>query len=49
MTIDTPTRHVTVRYNDHGKERVDDEHLKLPPDLANGMIPTLLKNVHRDA
>src|SRR6202041_3357974 len=40
--------HVTVRYNDHGKERVADDHLELPPDLANGMIPTLLKNVRRD-
>jgi hypothetical protein len=50
MTIDTPTGHVTVRYkNDRGEEKVEDEHLKLPPDLANGMIPTLLKNVQRDA
>ena len=50
MTIDTPTGHVTVRYqNDHGEEKVEDEHLKLPSDLANGMIPTLLKNVQRDA
>jgi hypothetical protein len=50
MTIDTPTSHVTVRYkNDRGEEKVEDEHLKLPPDLANGLIPTLLKNVQRDA
>jgi hypothetical protein len=50
MTIDTPTGHVTVRYkNDHGEEKVEDEHLKLPSDLANGMIPTLFKNVQRDA
>jgi hypothetical protein len=49
MTIDVLTGHVTVRYNDHGKEKVADDHLKLPPDLANGMIPTLLKNVQRDA
>ena len=42
--------HVTVRYkNDHGEEKVEDEQMKLPPDLANGMLITLLKNVRRDA
>jgi hypothetical protein len=46
MTIDRPTGHVVVRYkNDHGEEKVEDEHMNLPPDLANGMIITLLKNV----
>ena len=50
MTIDRPTGHVMVRYkNDHGEEKVEDEHMDLPPDLANGMIITLLKNVRRDA
>ena len=50
MAIDAPTGHVTVRYkNDHGEEKVEDEQMKLPPDLANGMLITLLKNVRRDA
>jgi hypothetical protein len=50
MTIDRPTGHVTVRYkNDHGEEKVEDEHMDLPPDLANGMLITLLKNVRPDA
>ena len=50
MTIDGPTGHVTVRYkNEHGEEKVEDEQLNLPPDLANGMLITLLKNVRRDA
>lgn len=50
MTIDAPTGHVTVRYkNDHGEEKVEDEHMDLPPDLANGILITLLKNVQRDA
>ena len=41
---------VTVRYtNDHGERKVESEHLDLPPDLANGMILTLLKNVRPDA
>ena len=50
MTIDGPTGHVTVRYkNEHGEEKVEDEQMNLPPDLANGMLITLLKNVRRDA
>lgn len=50
MTIDGPTGHVTVRYkNDHGEEKIEDEHMNLPPDLANGMLITLLKNVRRNA
>lgn len=50
MTIDAAAGHVVVRYkNDHGEENVEDEQMKLPPDLANGMLSTLLKNVRRDA
>lgn len=45
MTIAASTGQVTVRYtNDKGEEKVENERMKLPPDLANGMIPTLLKN-----
>jgi hypothetical protein len=37
---------VTVRYSDEdGKENRVEERLKLPPDVANGMIMTLLKNI----
>jgi hypothetical protein len=50
MMIDCPSGHVTVRYeNKDGKEKVEDEHLDLPADLANGLIPVLLKNLQRDA
>jgi len=50
MMIDRPSGHVVVRYkNEHGEEKVEDEHMDLPPDLANGLIITLLKNVRRDA
>jgi hypothetical protein len=50
MMIDVAAGHVTVRYKDeHGKEAVEDEHMDLPPDLANGLIITLLKNVRPDA
>jgi len=49
MTIDQPTGHVTVRYkNDHGEEKLEDEYMDLPPDLANGMIIDSLKNVRPD-
>jgi hypothetical protein len=50
MSIDRRRGQVTVRYADeHGKAKVDVERLELPLDLANGMIITLLKNVHPDA
>jgi hypothetical protein len=50
MTIDRPGGHVVVRYkNEHGEEKVEDEHMDLPSDLANGLIIVLLKNVRRDA
>jgi hypothetical protein len=45
-SIDAITGKVTVRYtDDHGKERVLTEQLKLPPDVANGLVFTLLKDV----
>ncbi len=44
--IEGATGQVTVRYtNDDGKEKVESERLKLPPDVANGMLPVLLKNI----
>ena len=50
MTIDRPTGHVVVRdKNEHGGEKVEDEHMELPPALANGPIITVLKNVRCDA
>jgi hypothetical protein len=46
MTIDRASGRVVVRYtNDHGDEKVEDERMELPDDLANGIILTLLKNV----
>jgi len=50
MTVDAGTGRVVVKYtNDHGEAKVEEETLELPPDLANGMILTLLKNVSPDA
>jgi hypothetical protein len=46
VTVTASTGQVTVRYTqDDGKEKVENEHLTLPPDLANGLVPTLLKNL----
>jgi len=48
-SIDGTSGQVTVRYVDDGKQKVEAEHLELPPDLANGMILTLLKAVRPSA
>jgi hypothetical protein len=46
MTIDGSTGKVRVRYTDgNGEEKETSERFELPPDLANGMIPVLLKNI----
>ena len=46
MTIDGASGQVTVRYAaEDGKEQVASERLKLPANLANGMVPLLLANV----
>ena len=50
MTIDRASGKVTVKYrNDKGEEKVEDEKLDLPDDLANGIIIMLLKNIKPDA
>jgi len=50
MTIDRASGKVTVKYkNDKGEEKVEDEKMELPDDLANGIIITLLKNVTPEA
>jgi hypothetical protein len=50
MSIDGTAGQVTVKYtDDDGHEKTETERLDLPPDLANGMITTLLKNVRADA
>jgi hypothetical protein len=46
VSIDVPAARVTVRYtSDDGKQHDDTEQMKLPPDLANGMLFVLLKNL----
>lgn len=46
LKIDCASGQVTVSYTDeHGKPKVEAERMNLPPDLANGMMLTLLKNI----
>lgn len=49
IMVDAPSAQVTVRYTEDGKEKVLAEKLELPPDVANGILFTLLKNVPRSA
>ena len=45
-SIDVSSGRVTVGYTDEdGTQRVMTERLKLPPDLANGLLLILLKNI----
>ena len=46
ISIDVLSGQVTVRYTgDDGKEQVKAEYMKLPQDLANGILFTLMKNM----
>jgi hypothetical protein len=49
MSIDGSSGEVTVRYADDGKQKVERERIEVPPDLANGLILTLLKNIRSGA
>ena len=49
MTIAVASGRVTVKYTDDGKDKTSDKHMTLPADLANGLLPVLLKNVDRNA
>jgi hypothetical protein len=47
MIIDALKGHVTVRYtDDRGDTKQESEQLNLPPDLANGLVLTALKNAN---
>lgn len=49
VTINGSTGQTTVRYTDgDGQEKIVTERLKLPPDVSNGMLLTLLKNIRSD-
>ena len=45
-SLDVSTGQFTVHYqDDNGKDKVLTEHLEIPADVANGMVPMLLKNL----
>jgi len=50
LTIDARSGQVNVKEtDDNGKEKFESERMKLPPDLANGLVLTLLKNIPENA
>jgi hypothetical protein len=49
VSVDGSTGQVTVRYtDDSGKDKTVAERLKLPANVSNGMVLTLLKNIRPD-
>ena len=48
VSFDTSTGRVIDRYSEKGKTKVDREQMDLPPDLANGLMLTALKNIRTD-
>ncbi len=48
ISFETSSGEVTVRYTDGGKQKVATDRMDLPPDVANGLIFTLLKNIKPD-
>lgn len=49
VSIDVSSGQVTVRSSDGGHEKIEKDHLDLPPDLANGLLLTLLQNLRPGA
>jgi hypothetical protein len=46
ISLDTSTGKVNIQYTDKdGSAKTIDDALKLPPDLANGILPTLLTQI----
>jgi hypothetical protein len=49
LSIDTAKGEVTVHYDDDdGEKKITTDRLDLPVDVANGLVLTLLKNIHPD-
>jgi hypothetical protein len=50
VLIIASTGQVTIRFTDDtGREKIESHRLDLPPDLANGMVINVLKNIRSDA
>ena len=49
VSIDGSSGQITVRYTgDDGKQTAANDRLQLPPDVANGLVLTLVKNIGPD-
>ncbi|MDQ2844726.1 MAG: hypothetical protein M3Y72_27525 [Acidobacteriota bacterium] len=48
VSINAISGQVTVRYKDKDQEKVETDHLDLPPDLANGILLEIVKNIAPD-
>jgi hypothetical protein len=49
ILIDATRNTVTIHADDNGKEKDQTEQIDLPPDLANGMLLVLLRNIASSA
>lgn len=49
MLVDARTGQVTVRSQKNGKEDVKTDHIDLPPDIANGLVPLAIENIPANA
>jgi hypothetical protein len=47
--VDCPSGQVKVRETKDGKDKISTQHMEIPADLANGIVPTLIKNFSDDA
>jgi hypothetical protein len=45
VSINAFTGQVTVRYRDKGQEKIETDRIDIPPDIANGIIFNVLKNI----
>jgi hypothetical protein len=49
ITIDARSQQVSIRGSSNGGEAAKTEHMDLPPDLANGLLFNLIKNLPKDS
>lgn len=45
VSIDVASGQITVHSWDDGKEKVTTDHVDMPPDLTNGLVLTIMKNI----
>lgn len=48
LSMDIAKNEVTVRSTKDGKEEIKTEQLRLPPDLYNGMVTAIVKNLRHE-